>query len=120
VAAAIFGTIALIGNTALSRSAHARDRGAEAAAALDARRARFLMPWSPAPWQALGLAQLAGGDPSAARRSLRKAISMDTGSWELWYDLSRVVSGGERVRALERVRQLYPQSGLVPTAATAP
>jgi O-antigen ligase len=115
VVAATFATTALLGNAALSRSASARERGDQAAAATDARRARFVMPWSPAPWRALGRAQLAAGFPLAARDSFRHAISMDSGDWELWYDLSRATKGPEQARALAHVAQLYPESGLVPT-----
>jgi hypothetical protein len=113
-AAAVFCTVGLLGNTALSRSATAREHGDQAAAANDARRARLLMPWSPAPWEALGRAQLAAGLPAAARHSFRKAISIDSGDWELWYDLAGVTQGRERSRSLERVAQLFPQSSLSP------
>jgi O-antigen ligase len=115
VVAATFATTALLGNAALSRSASARARGDLPAAATDARRARFVMPWSPAPWRALGRAQLAAGFPLAARDSFRHAISMDSGDWELWYDLSRATKGPERTRALAHVAALYPHSGLVPS-----
>jgi hypothetical protein len=40
---------------------------------------------------------------------------MDSGDWELWYDLSRATKGPERARALARVAALYPHSGLVPS-----
>jgi O-Antigen ligase len=113
VAAATFATIALIGNTALSRSESAREHRAAGTALADARRARFLLPWSPAPWQALGRAQLAAGFVGDARRSFRKAISKDSGDWELWYDLARATSGTERARALRQVAVLFPRSGLV-------
>ena len=113
VAAAIFATMTLIGNTALSRSTSARERGAQATAAADARRARFLMPWSPAPWQALGRAQLSAGLVADARGSFRRAIGLDDGDWELWYDLARSTTGAERANSLRHVAALYPDSGLV-------
>ena len=113
VAAAVFATVALIGNTALSRSESARERGAVVTALADARRARVLLPWSPAPWQALGRAQLAGGFVVDARRSFRKAIARDSGDWELWYDLAGATTGAERARALRHVAALFPRSGLV-------
>jgi hypothetical protein len=115
VAAAAFATIALLGNTALSRSATAREHGDGTAAAHDARRARLLMPWSPAPWAALGQAQLASGLLPEARRSLRKSISMDPGDWALWYDLAIATTGKERTRSLEHVAALFPQSALTPS-----
>jgi len=120
VVAAAFATIALIGNTALSRSATAREHGEQTAAADDARRARLLMPWSPAPWEALGQAQLAAGLLPEARRSFRKAISMDPGDWEPWYDLASATTGSERARSLEHVAALFPQSGLIPSNPRAP
>jgi O-Antigen ligase len=113
--AAAFATIALIGNTALARSEKALGQGNQTAAAADARRARELMPWSPQPWDALGRAQQRVGLTSDARRSFRKAVSIDGGDWELWYDLAAVSTGVERTRSLAKVALLYPRSGLVPS-----
>jgi hypothetical protein len=118
VVAAAFVTIGLLGNTTLSQSATARARGDQTAAITDARRARLLMPWSPAPWVALGRAQLAAGLVPDARRSFRKAISMDRGDWELWYDLASATTGKERARSLQWVAALFPQSDLVPANLT--
>jgi hypothetical protein len=118
VLAAAFATVALLGNTALSRSATARARGDQAAAASDARRARLLMPWSPSPWEALGNAQLAAGLVPDARRSFRKAISMDRGDWQLWYGLASATTGRARTRSLQRVAALFPQSDLLPSNVT--
>lgn len=112
--AAVFATIALLGNDALNRSNSARADGDLAKAASDARRARSLLPWSPAPWQALGRAQLAAGLVPQARSSFRKAISMDGTDWELWYDLSTVSRGRVHRQALTHVEALYPRSGLSP------
>jgi hypothetical protein len=120
VVAAAFATIALLGNTALSRSTTAREHGDQTAAAHDARRARLLMPWSPAPWAALGQAQLASGLLPEARRSFRKAISMDRSDWELWYDLASATNGKERARSLRHVAALFPQSDLIPASPRAP
>jgi tetratricopeptide (TPR) repeat protein len=113
VVAAAFATIGLIGNTALNQSAIAREHGNQAAAIQAARRARTLMPWSPAPWEALGHAQLATGLLSDAQGSFRKAISIDPGDWKLWYDLASATTGSARARSLERVAALFPQSGLL-------
>jgi hypothetical protein len=118
--AAGFATIALIGNTALSRSQTAHEHGDQTAAASDARRARTLMPWSPAPLVALGRAQFAAGALPEARRSFREAISMDRGDWELWYDLASATTGTERARSLQHVAALFPQSGLIPSTPRAP
>ena len=120
VALALFATSGLIGNTALSRSATARAHGNPAAAAVDARRARLLLPWSPAPWEALGQAQLTAGLVPRARESFRKAVALDPGDWSLWYDLARVTRGRERSRSLRRVALLFPQSGLVTSTGKSP
>jgi tetratricopeptide (TPR) repeat protein len=113
VVAAGFAAVALLGNAALSRSETSREQGKPARAATDAQRARSLMPWSPKPWEALGRAQLAAGLLPEARRSFRKAISMDGGDWHLWYDLAGATTGPVQRRALQRAVLLYPQSGLV-------
>jgi tetratricopeptide (TPR) repeat protein len=115
-AAAVFAAIALLGNSALSRSEAARGEGRPARAAADARRARSLMPWSPRPWEALGRAEVAAGLLPQARRSFGKAISMDRGDWRLWYDLAGATTGPAQHRALQHAVMLFPQSGLLPTA----
>jgi O-Antigen ligase len=117
--AAGFATVALVGNASLSRSETAREQGRFAAAAVDARRARTLLPWSPAPWEALGRVQRAAGYPADAKMSFRQALSHDPGNWQLWYELSTVTTGGARARALRRVAALFPRSGLVSTASAA-
>jgi hypothetical protein len=112
VVAAGFAAVGLVGNTALSRSDAARQNQDWARAAGDARRAKMWMPWSPRPWEALGRAELGAGLLPEARASFRKAISMDSGDWELWYRLAGASSGGERSRALRQVARLYPQAQL--------
>ncbi len=119
VAAALFAAIALLGNSALSRSETAREQGKPARAAVDARRARSLMPWSPRPWEALGRAQVAAGLLPQARLSFRKAISMDRGDWRLWYDLASATTGPAEHRALQHAVILFPQSGLLPKVGKA-
>ncbi|MGZ4315749.1 MAG: hypothetical protein ACXVRS_07930, partial [Gaiellaceae bacterium] len=84
-----------------------------AAAAGDARRAERWMPWSPTPWEALGRAQLGAGLLAPARASFRKAISMDSGDWELWYRLASATSGVERSRALHQAARLFPRAQLL-------
>ena len=74
------------------------------------------MPWSPRPWEALGRAQLTAGLPVDARRSFRKAISMDRGDWRLWYELAGATTGLAQQRALQQAVALYPRSGLLQTA----
>jgi tetratricopeptide (TPR) repeat protein len=115
-ATAAFAALTLLGNAALSRSNTARADGHLVRAAADARRARALMPWSPRPWEALGQAQLSAGLAADARRSFRKAISMDDGDWRLWYDLANASTGKAEHRALRRAVALFPRSGLLRTA----
>ena len=116
VVAAAFAMMALLGNTALSRSETAREHGEQATAAAEARRARLLMPWSPKPWEALGRAQRAAGLTPEARGSFRKAISMDRGDWELWYELASTTTGRAQHRALRRFAALFPRSEPLTTA----
>ena len=116
ITATLFAGMGLLGNAALSRSESAREHGDWARAASDARRARFWMPWSPAPWAALGRAELAAGLPPEARRSFRKAISLDRGDWQLWYELASATSGTARRGALARATVLFPRSNLVSRA----
>ena len=113
VVAAGFAAVGLVGNTALSRSDEARQRQDWAEAARDARRAEMWMPWSPKPWEALGRAELGAGLVPAARASFRKAISMDSGDWELWYRLGSATRGGERSRALRQAARLFPRGRLL-------
>jgi hypothetical protein len=116
VVTAGFAAIALLGNTALSRSETAREEGKLSRAATEARRARTLMPWSPRPWAALGRAQQAAGLLPDARRSFRKAISMDDGDWQLWYELGGATTGPAQRGALRHAVSLYPRSGLLASA----
>lgn len=113
VAASLFATITLIGNAALAGSGAALQRGNVTSAAVDARRARVLLPWSPLPLDALGRAQLQAGLVAEARRSFRRATSQDPGDWQLWYDLAGTTTGAEHSRSLAHVAALYPRSGLV-------
>jgi hypothetical protein len=120
VGVAGFAAITLLGNSALSRSTTARGEGRLVQAATDARRARYLMPWSPRPWEALGLAQRAAGALPAARRSFRKAISIDGGDWRLWYDLAGASTGAAERQALRHAVALFPRSGLLTNAGSSP
>jgi O-Antigen ligase len=112
IGVAAFAAIGLVGNSALGASNSARASGNWARAAANARKAHQWMPWSPAPWSALGLAQLESGLVTEARASFHKALSIDSGDWTLWYDLARATSGEAHVRALRRALALFPQSGL--------
>lgn len=110
VALSVAAAIGLTGNMALSRSDAARQDGDWARAASDAHTARSWMPWSPAPWEALGRAQLGAGLAADARRSFRKAISIDRGDWELWYRLAGASSGPTRRNALRQAARLFPRA----------
>jgi hypothetical protein len=116
IATALFAGIGLLGNAALSRSESAREHGNLPRAASAARSARFWMPWSAEPWAALGRAQLAAGLVRESQQSFRKALSVDRGDWQLWYDLASASSGPTRHRALVRATALFPRSKLVSRA----
>jgi O-Antigen ligase len=111
---ALFAAIGLAGNAALSRSESAREHRDWVHAADEARRARFWMPWSPTPREALGRAEVGAGVLPAARRSFREALALDRGDWHLWYDLAGATSGRARTSALEHAAKLFPRSGLSP------
>ena len=113
----VFATIGLVGNNALVASDDARRDGEWSRAASEARTARTWQPWSPRPWVALGKAQLGAGRVAEARRSLRKAASIDPHDWSVWYELARASTGSERLRALRQAVGLYPRSRLLPRRA---
>jgi hypothetical protein len=113
VAVSLVAAVCLTGNMALSRSNKALARGDWARAAADARTARSWMPWSPAPWEALGRAQLGAGFVADARKTLGKAVSMDRGDWELWYRLASASTGSARRHALAEAARLFPHAGFV-------
>jgi hypothetical protein len=109
---AVFATIGLVGNSSLAASTSALKSGNWARAAADARTAHRWMPWSAEPWAALGRAQLGAGLLVDAQANLRKAISLDRGDWNLWYQLARASSGRARAAALRHAVALFPRSGL--------
>jgi cytochrome c-type biogenesis protein CcmH/NrfG len=111
-----FASVCLVGNSALSASESARKSRQWDSAAAQAQRARMWLPWSPAPWEALGRVQRDAGFASAARLSFMRAVSIDPGNWELWAELAAVSQGRARTRALHRAATLYPLSGLLPSA----
>jgi Flp pilus assembly protein TadD len=106
-------TIGLVGNSAVRGSDAARRAGDWDRAASEARMARTWQPWSPRPWLALGKAQLGAGLVADARASFRRAVSIDPGDWQVWYELARASRGRARIRALESAVALYPRSGLL-------
>ena len=100
----------LVGNMFLSRASAAASAGHWTVAARDAQRASSWLPWSTAPWQQLGEAQLAQGDTAAAQASFRTAIRKDSGDWSLWLDLARASTGGIQTAALAHAIKLDPLS----------
>jgi hypothetical protein len=110
LAIGVAGFVFLVGNMFLSRASTAASAGHWTAAARDAQRASSWLPWSTAPWQQLGEAQLAQGDTAAAQASFRTAIRKDSGDWNLWFDLARASTGKQQTAALARASTLDPLS----------
>jgi hypothetical protein len=100
--------VGLIGNFSLSASAKAAKAGHWSSAASDARRARFLAPWSAQPWAALGRAQAVLGQGADAVESFRTAVSKDPRNAELWVELAKAERGTARTEAFARAIQLNP------------
>jgi hypothetical protein len=117
-AVAAFSLLGLVGNSALATSDTATARGNVARGVTYARRAIRWMPWSADPWRALGAAQRSADDPQAAQASFRKGLSMDPGSWQLWYGLALTSRGSAQARAYARAVALYPRGGLRRPAQT--
>jgi hypothetical protein len=110
VALTCFAFVSLVGNIELSRAGNAARAGDWSRSATHARRARAWEPWSPQPWQRLGVAQLALGEGTRAQASLRKAIAKDGNDWELWFDLARATTGAPQADALAQAAKLNPRS----------
>ncbi len=106
---AVIALVGLVGNSALATSRQAAS-GRPSDAAAEARKAQRWAPWSAEPWQALGEAQRARGNPAAARRSYREALERDSRNWRLWYELALITDGNEQARALARAARLNPLS----------
>jgi hypothetical protein len=99
-----------VGASALAVASDAATEGRYEEAGAQARRATRWTPWASDPWEAMGEAQLALGDRTAARASFRKAIAKDPKDWELWFGLARASDGAARDAALERAHELNPRS----------
>jgi tetratricopeptide (TPR) repeat protein len=109
-AVAVVTGMAYLASNALTASFDALRVGNFSTAESQARRARSLQPWSPAPWTALGDAQLAAGDAAAALASYRRAVDKDPQNWLLWYLIARNSHGSERAAAIEAGLRLNPRS----------
>jgi hypothetical protein len=99
---------AQLGNNALASAERAANHGDYRAALAQARSAHKWLPWAASPWQRIGEAELASGDLTAARSSLREAISLDRSDWSTWLDLALTSTGGDRRRALAQAARLNP------------
>ena len=108
-AAAALAIVAQIGNSALAGSRSALDRDDPARAAQLARRAERWQPWSFEPLEALGEAQLAGGNVGGARVSFRRALALDRPNATLWLELADASAGAARSQALAAARRLDPR-----------
>ncbi len=116
-AASGLAVVGLLGNSALAHTRNDTEHGQVDAALTQAARARRWMPWSPQPWIAQAEAQITAGDRAAARRSLRKAISIDAREWTAWLELAVASDGRARAQALAHARRLYPRSAEIADAA---
>jgi hypothetical protein len=108
VALAGFSLVALAGNRSVAASQNSLFRGEWLAAEAHARRAIDWTPWSAAPWQLLGEAQLGRGDGAGARHSFRRAIAIEPQNWELWLDLAYATGGSAHAAAIRRALALNP------------
>ena len=102
--------VTLVGNSAVS-AAEAAAWNDPSKAQAEARKATRWAFWSSDPWRALAQAQLAAGDSSGARASLREAIAKEPRDWNLWYQLALASDEREAIRkALDRAALLNPRS----------
>jgi O-Antigen ligase len=101
---------AQLGNSALAASERAANRGDYRAALAQARKAHEWLPWAASPLQRIAEAQLASGDLTAARSSLREAIRLDRSDSSTWLDLALTSTGRDRRRALAQAARLNPLS----------
>jgi tetratricopeptide (TPR) repeat protein len=108
VALAGCSLIALVGNRSVGASQSSLFSGDWPAAEAHARRAIDWTPWSAAPWQLLGEAQLGRGELAGARHSFRRALAIEPRNWELWLDLSYATGGSAHAAAIRRALALNP------------
>jgi hypothetical protein len=105
---ASFAYVGLRSNSAIDASASAARKGEWSRSAAEAREAEHWAPWSAHAKQLLAKAELALGEPKAARATLREALAKDSGDWRLWQDLASASSGRARRRALAVAIRLNP------------
>jgi Flp pilus assembly protein TadD len=104
----VVGTLALFENRTLVQSAdHARRGDYKQALAL-ARRARWLTPWSSAPWLQTAGIRIQQGRRIDAVDAYRHAVAKDPDDWTLWLGLAAQSRGRARAQAVARLRVLAP------------
>jgi Flp pilus assembly protein TadD len=111
VLAGAFAFVGLLSSSALSASEVAYAAGDLATAESKARTAMRWAPWSAAPLQRLGEAQLAAGRRSEAREQLRRAAAKAPADWSIQLNLAEAnLPGAARRTALDRAAALNPRS----------
>jgi O-Antigen ligase len=116
----IIAAYTLVGDVDLSRATSALTRGDYPAAATDARTATRWQPWSYRPWEILGGALAASGDPAGAQRAYRTAAERDPARWEAWLDLASLSTGSDRRHALVRTMALNPFAPAIAATCSVP
>ena len=106
--AAAAAALALAGNELVARANGALARGDYAAAERAAESARDWQPWSPEPWELVGLARLRLGDRRGAVDALERAARKEPRDPLLWIAVAQATTGEPRRRALARTARLDP------------
>lgn len=101
VALSAAGVLAYAGNAQLASARSALQRGDDAQAAADARRALRFAPFSAAAWGVIG-------DATGSADAYRRALRLDANDWSLWKRLASVSQGEPRRRALREAARLNP------------
>jgi len=108
--------IPLVAGARIHSSQQASERGNLAAALRDARGARSIQPWSPAPYQQLALLEEQAYNYDAAHTWILRAIARDDSDWRLWLTRARIEAELGRItaarRSLHQCRILHPRGGI--------
>jgi hypothetical protein len=108
VLVAVAAALALTGNELVAHAHDALARGDYAAASRDGESARSWQPWSPEPWELIGLAQLRLGLRGEAADAFQRAARKEPLDPRLWLLVAQATTGEPRRRALARVARLDP------------